>query len=119
MTDLYGSKWESQQGPPEMENGAYSPTFLLWCRKTEHLTDEAWKHAFHQLEYEVKEASRMGEEIWPPSYAGFIGKSERAHGELAHKYFPPIGLPDKTAQERAKAAGEKEMRKLRSLFSDI
>lgn len=118
MGQLYGHKWSSQEGPATMENGAYSTAFILWCRKTEGLTDEAWQRGFNQIEFLVKEAARQGEEAWPPSYAGFIGYCERAHGELAHKYFPQLGLEDKTKRERDLEIRKSELKKIQDLLVD-
>jgi hypothetical protein len=99
-----------------MENGTYSRGFLLWCRKLEHLTDDDFRRGFEQIEFLVKEAARQGDEIWPPSYAGFLGYCEKPHGTQAHKYFPRTGLPDKTAREREREIGRNEVKKLQSMF---
>lgn len=117
MRQLFGHKWASQAGPAKLENGHYSPEFLLWCRKLEQLTDAEYQRGFMQLEFLVREAARQGDELWPPSYAGFLGYCEKPHSEQAHRYFSQQALPDTTAQERAKAAGNREIRKMRALFS--
>src|SRR5690606_1671706 len=96
----------------------YSEEFLLWCRKLQGLSDEEYRRGFYQLEYKVRESARQGEEEWPCSYAGFIGHCSLPHGQRAHRRFQQPRLPDKTAQERAAAAGAAELDKMRSLFSD-
>jgi hypothetical protein len=63
-----------------MEAGKPSENFLLWTRKTAHISDDGFKRGFDMLEYRLKEAGRNGTEAWPPSYAEFIGYCE-----------PPIG----------------------------
>lgn len=116
MGQLYGHKWASQSGPIKHKNGQYTQEFLLWCRKLEGLTDEQYQRGFYQLEFLVREAAKLGDEAWPPSYAGFLGYCETPHGEISHKLFPKLALPDKTAQERAKKAGEAELEKMKGLF---
>mgnify|MGYP000442255477 CR=1 FL=1 len=100
-----------------MENGKYSEGFLLWCRKTERLSDDAWKRGFEIVEFNVKDAAKSGDEYWPPSYAAFLGYCEPPVGSIAHRYFPRLGIPDKTSQERSKAAGSKELEKMKSMFN--
>lgn len=125
MRQLFGSKWASQAGPAKLENGRYSNEFLLWCRKLEGLTDAEYQRGFARLEYLVREAGRKGEDLWPPSYAGFLGYCEPPIGQRSYKLFPsnidpkapPLALPDKAAQERARKAGTVELEKLRGFFS--
>ena len=113
---MYGHKWASQEGPRRDEKNSYTANFLLWCRKLEHLSDEDFKRGFDQIEYLVRDAARQGDEIWPPSYAGFIGYCERPFGAKAHKPFKQLALQDKTAVEAARAEGKKQLDHLKSLF---
>lgn len=117
MRQLFGHKWASQAGPAKLENGHYSNEFLLWCRKLEGISDEQYQRAFQQLEWRVREAKRIGDEEWPPSYAGFLGLCDKPHGEMAHKVFTQPQLPDKAAQERSKQAGESALSDMKSLFT--
>lgn len=88
------------------------------------MSDEAWRRGFDRLEYVVKEAGRQGKEIWPPSYAAFLGYCEKPAGEMAHKLLPsnldpkapPLLLPDKDSQERAKKAGRENLDQMKQLF---
>lgn len=101
------------------------------------MTDEAWKRGFHQLEFLVKEAAIQGEDVWPPSYAGFLGYCEKPHGEIAHKnrqaiidgrawiwsddlhkYISQGCLPDKATQERVKKTGAEALKNMQDLFND-
>ncbi|MEW5248896.1 hypothetical protein [Microbulbifer discodermiae] len=118
MTQLFGHKWVSQEGEPGNEREGYSPNFLLWAQKTAHLNDAAWKRGFDRLEFMVREAGRQGDEVWPPSYAAFLGMCEKPHGEMAHKLFKPLALPDKAAQERSRSIGSKTLGDLKSMFSE-
>lgn len=78
-----------------MENGAHSENFKLWCRKLDNLSDEDFARGFEQLEFMLKEAGREGRELWPPSYAEFLGYCEKPVGAAiaAYKPFMP-GLPE-------------------------
>lgn len=118
MRQLFGHKWVSQAGPAKLGNGQYSPEFLLWCRKLESLSDEQYQRGFYMLEHKVREAARLGEDEWPPSYAGFLGYCERPHGAIAHRRFTQAQLPDKTAQEKARKAGAEELDKLKGMFDE-
>ena len=67
-----------------------NPNFVLWCSKTESLTPEDFTTAFERLELMLEENARSPQpkEIWPPSYAEFIGmakEAKRSYG--AHKDF--------------------------------
>lgn len=67
-----------------------NPNFVLWCSKTESLTPEDFATAFERLEVMLEENARSPQpkEIWPPSYAEFIGmakEAKRSYG--AHKDF--------------------------------
>lgn len=112
MRQLFGHKWASQAGPAKLENGRYSPEFLLWCRKLEGLSDAAYQRGFNQIEFLVKEAARQGDEMWPPSYAGFLGYCEEAPRSAMYKHFPPIGIEDKTKREKDREIGKREAKKL-------
>lgn len=116
MIQLFGHKWHSNAGPTKHQNGKYTQEFLLWCRKLDGLSDEAYQRGFWMLEHKVKEAARMGEEEWPPSYAGFLGMCERPHGEMAQRYFSPPALEDKTKKERDREVGKREAKKLLEQF---
>ena len=118
MTQLFGHKWESREGPSASE-GYLSHSFLLWCRKTEGLTDDMWRRGFDTLEYRVREAGRYGDEIWPPSYAEFVGYCEPPAGYAAHKKFP-VGLPEpKSVREKRYEIGRQKCGDLlRNLFPE-
>ncbi len=118
MGDLFGAKWTSRCGDITDEQGAYTQTFLLWCRKLDGLTTNEFQHGMTQLEERAKRSGQLGEELWPPSYAEFIGLATQHWETAAHKPFPKLALPDKGAQERAKVAGAKALGEMKSLFGD-
>ncbi len=91
----------------------------MWCQKTLTLTEKDFTYAFQRIEFEITQRKRDGEEdLWPPDYASFIGYSQRPHGEIAHRYFPHLALPDKTAQERADAVGKVVINDLKNMFAN-
>src|SRR5687767_12306120 len=49
----------------------YSETFDLWCRKLDGLTVDDFKKGMEGLEAKAEESYRLGDEMWPPSYAEF------------------------------------------------
>lgn len=60
---------------------------------------------------------------WPPSAIAFAKLCRPEKGDMtgdwgtgAHKLFEQPALPDKGAQERAKAAGAEELKKLNGMF---
>lgn len=117
MRQLFGHKWASQAGPAKLENGRYSPEFLLWCRKLQGLSDEEYQRGFTMLEARVREAATLGEEEWPPSYAGFMGLCEKPFGSMAHKPFDKSrALEDQTTKEKRRELGIRECQNLLSMF---
>jgi len=123
MTQLYGHKWKSQHPlydkPEHKELGIYSEDFLLWARKTEHLSDAHWKRGMDAVEYRNREAARQGDtDTWPPNYAEFVGMCQPAPGSRMYRPFEPLRLPDKRAQERARQAGAKALDEMKNLFAD-
>lgn len=101
-----------------MENGQLTPNFLLWCRKTEHLKGPDWVRGFEQLEWRVREAGRLGEEEWPPSYAAFVGYCEPPVGSQAHKVFPKALPEPKEVIHRRKQQGREYCARLMSMFDE-
>lgn len=116
MGDLFGPKWTAKSGDITDESGAYSQSFLLWCRKLDGLTTAQFRHGMQALEYRAQRAGNLGEEFWPPSYAEFVGLACQNWETAAHKPFQRLALPDKGALERAKVAGSKALGDMKSLF---
>lgn len=118
MTQLFGHKWISTEGEPLNENGDLSENFVFWCKKTEDLSNEAWRRGFDRLEFQVRDSARQGDEAWPPSYAAFLGMCDEPEVKALHKPFARRALPDKGAEERARKAGETELSRMLNLFDD-
>lgn len=120
MNQLYRHRWVKQEGEIKDARGDYTNGFLLWCRKTEHLTDEMWSRGFARVEFNVSEAAAKDEKSWPPTYGEFLGFcSVVANDVQAHKYFRRIGIEDKTGKEKRKAIGREKSAALKaSLFGD-
>lgn len=119
MSQIFGHKWASQEGEIREANGQYASRFLLWCRKTAHLTDEQWARGFRTLEQRVREAGRQGDVIWPPSYAAFLGFCEEAPKARGHRYFDrSTALEDKTERERRIEIGRRECKSILSMFDN-
>jgi len=92
---------------------------LLWCRKTEDLSDDDWRRGFDRLEHDVRESGKLGEQAWPPTYAAFVGMCEPPVGQQAHKYFDrSTGLEDLTAKEKRQTQGHAECQKILGIFDD-
>lgn len=101
-----------------MDCGKPSENFLFWCRKTAHMTDAQWRRGMDHVENSVRESARQGDEVWPPSYAAFLGMCDPRPGSKMYRPFEPLKLPDKTAQERAIAQGEKTISDLKAMFDN-
>ena len=78
------------------KKGIYTETFELWCRKLDGLTIDDFKKGMEGLEAKAEESYRLGDEMWPPSYAEFralaFPKTDR--DAIAHKPFERQGLPE-------------------------
>ena len=83
--------------------GKYSESFLLWCRKTESLSDDEWRCGFDELERRITADAGNGRESWPPSYAEFIAYC-RPKVKVAHLSFhdPRNPINDPTSNQYVK-----------------
>ena len=112
MEQLFKSKWNSSEGPILNSEDEYTENFLFWCRKTEEFTDRQWARAFRNLEKEVINKKRSGEESWPPSYAEFIVLATAEDGP--YKFFRTTErITDQGQIERTKKANRAHMAALR------
>ncbi len=118
MIQLYGHKWHSAQGDKLTEKNDFSTNFILWCKKTAHLSEKQWRNGFEKLEFEVQEAGRRGKQVWPPSYAEFIGMCEIDPGASAHKLFVPRLPEPKEVKSERKEKGRQRMDSIKSLFDE-
>lgn len=124
MTELFGHKWHSEQGPRRNPKNQqqYTSRFLLWCRKTEHLTDAEFSGGVKIIESIVEESARLGEkDVWPPSYAAFVGyakpRASRDQGGAGYYFRPETAIENKTAKERNQRIGNETVKNLRAFLN--
>ena len=100
--------------------GNVSDTFILWCQKLEGLSEDDLKRGLYALEARQSRMYADGQEMWPPSYAEFIGLCKEPPKEdscAAHKPFSnTLAIEDETAKKKRFELGEKECGKILSLF---
>ena len=122
LADLFGSKAANKSLIIyfDQDKNIYSDQFKLWCRKLDDLELENFQTGMAGLEKRAEDEYRNGVEMWPPSYAEFraLAFPESGRDTQAHKYFDRIALPDKTAQEKARAAGKCELDRLMEMFKE-
>lgn len=73
MTEIYGYKWERNEGPVE-HNGKPTKNMIRWCRETSHFTREHWERAFNRTIENQKQAVKEGTEnsCFPPASTVFV-----------------------------------------------
>ena len=112
--------------------GKYSDSFMLWCRKTEHLTDDQWSYAFESLEREIVKNKQAGDQSWPPSYAEFAamankktspnGNNSSAYllfSDPGHpSYVPPKAVESDSYKQRKLKIGNTGISNTKNLFND-
>jgi len=84
--------------------GSYSSTFELWCTKLDGLDVYAFKRGVESLESYITNNVILDREVWPPSYAEFIGHCKK-HSNPCHKLYkglPPPSLSNEENKERMK-----------------
>lgn len=103
--------------------GNVSEQFILWCQKLEGLNEEDFKRGMTNMESRQARIYAEGGEMWPPSYSEFMGlcqdvsKPEIAHYSAAYKDFDKsTAIEDKTAKEKRKEIGRKELSALLADF---
>lgn len=118
MTQLYRHKWVSAEGDKMDHLQQLTENFILWCRKTEGLTDEQWRRGFNRIEHDVRIASTAGDESWPPTYAAFLGfcsEPSCGYGGMYKKHRLALPIPEEERQKR-KAKGRAEIKAIKSIF---
>jgi len=103
LGDLFSSKAALKglvifDNDDDKKKGIYTETFELWCRKLDGLTVDDFKKGMEGLESKAEESYRLGDEMWPPSYAEFralaFPKSDR--DSQAYKIAPSVFDPKNT-----------------------
>lgn len=82
MKQIYGQRWLSQEGEIKNSRGSFCVNFLVWCEKTETLTDQQWWNGVRSAEMAVTFAAMRGETAWPPTYAEFLGNCRSGGFEI-------------------------------------
>jgi hypothetical protein len=98
MIDLFGSKWERENG---LEGG---DKFYVWADKIEDMPKDQLRRKFDAMSFKFKNDVAQGKDIWPPSIAYFMALNGNARvGEDAYKAYQPKLRPF-TQQEYAEKA---------------
>ena len=106
-----------------------NPNLILWCSKTEALTPDDFAKGFERLEQILEENARNPEpkEIWPPSYAEFIGmakEAKRTCGAFKDMYERDVNgiakrLPEPEYQrQQRKEKGLQHTSRILNMFDD-
>jgi len=116
MAQLYPHKFTSAEGE-HIKNGEHTNNFKRWCSELEHFTGKHWKRAYRRIEGDIKDAAKMGEDIWPPCSVAVVAYAEPPICSQMYKPFDrAIGIEDKTAKEKRKKKGVEECAGMLSMF---
>jgi len=116
MIQLFQHKWVSTEGD-QIKDGIHTNNFLRWCGELSHFTDKDWTRAYKRIEGDIKEAARMGEDIWPPSSVAVVAYAEPPICSQMYKSFDrSTALEDITKKEERIELGKAECEKLLNLF---
>jgi len=119
MTQLYQHKWVSTEGDYLNEKDEYTENFKRWCGELGHFTDKHWQRSYKRIEGDIKEAARMGDDIWPPSSVAVVAYGEPPICSQMYKSFDrATALEDITAKEKRIELGCRESAKLLAMFDD-
>ena len=98
MIDLFGSKWERENG---LEGG---DKFYVWADKIEDMPKAQLRLKFDAMSFKFKNDVAQGKDIWPPSIAYFMALNGNPRvNEGAYKQYQPK-LREFTQQEYAEKA---------------
>lgn len=123
LGDLFGAKCKTKglilHHSAEAEaRGEITESFYLWCRKLDGLSKKQIAFGIGQIEAKAAEVYQTGEELWPPSYAEFIGLCNQHHGTQAHRYFDRSkAIENKTQREKRRKLGMEQCGKLRDFLN--
>ena len=110
MIDLFGGKWERENG---LEGG---DKFYVWADKIEDMPKKALRRRFDAMAFKFKADVALGKDIWPPSLAYFMALDGNPRvGEQAYAEYKPKIMPHTTEEykEYGKAGLEKLKEKLK------
>jgi len=101
----------------QIKDGIHTNNFLRWCGELSHFTDKDWTRAYKRIEGDIKEAARMGEDIWPPSSVAVVAYAEPPMYSKMYKSFArTTAVEDITKKEKRKELGQVECKKLLDMF---
>lgn len=117
MTQLFQHKWVSTEGDHLNEKDEYTNNFKRWAEELKNFNDKDWSRAYQRIEHDIKEAARMGDDIWPPSSIAVVAYAEPPICSQMYKAFDrTTALEDITAKEKRIELGKAECEKLLNLF---
>ena len=117
MTQLFQHKWVSTEGDHLNEGGQYAENFIRWAEELKGFDDDCWKRAYKRIEYDIRDAAKMGEDIWPPSSVAVLAYAEPPICSQMYKTFDRAkGIEDQTAKAHRKEVGAKECGNILSMF---
>lgn len=103
--DLFQNKCKVQGIVIYDDDDKYTETFKLWCVKLDQakMTVEGVAQGIKHLEEHIRDSIRSDNEVWPPSYAEFIGhcQKQKERGKL-WKSLPRPTMTDEQKKERMK-----------------
>lgn len=109
--DLFGNKCKASGIEIKAANGEYTSTFKLWCKKLEEasITVEDVSRGIKHLEEYIRDSVRTDKEVWPCSYAEFIGHCQKQ--KEREEYRTWFGLPKTKLKPEENKKKLAEMRK--------
>lgn len=111
MVQIYGGLWLKQNGDAKVGD-RYTASFLLWCEKTQMLSDKHWEWGIAACEREACEAEAQGRTAYPPRYPQFWAMCQPRQAFPEREKFARLGLEDQTAKAKRFATGREKCAKL-------
>lgn len=108
----------------DAQQGVVTDIFILWCQKLEDLDEDGFKRGMYAMESRQSLMYAEGREMWPPSYAEFIGlckepEPEKTENWAAYKHFDSSkAIEDKTAKEERYKKGVQHCNDILKLLSE-
>lgn len=109
FADLFGELARVKGLEIKNNEGEYTRTFQLWCKKLSDLRPDQIANGVTNLERRIEETVKNGEKVWPPTYPEFRGLCRLSTTEKQiYRTWKGLPVPKMTPEEK-KAA----MKKLR------
>lgn len=103
FADLFQNKCKTQGIVIYNDDDKYTDTFKLWCVKLDQAgikVDDVARGIKH-LEEHIRDSARSGNEVWPCSYAEFIGHCEKQ--KERGKMWKSLPKPSMTNEQKKEA----------------